>query len=84
MRMPTSDLQQNKDLIGQYTVEGDEIVARFKIDPKEAKSGKSMLLASTRGAETFTHEGMDIHMNINMYVTLAEYKAATKPVRKKS
>ena len=74
--MPTSDLQQNKDLIGQYTVEGDEIVARFKIDP--------MLLASTRGAETFTHEGMDIHMNINMYVTLAEYKAATKPVRKKS
>ena len=82
--MPTSDLQQNKDLIGQYTVEGDEIVARFKIDPKEAKSGKSMLLASTRGAETFTHEGMKIHMNINMYVTLAEYKAATKPVRKKS
>ena len=82
--MPTSDLQQNKDLIGQYTVEGDEIVARFKIDPKEAKSSKSMLLASTRGAETFTHVGMDIHMNINMYVTLAEYKAATKPVRKKS
>ena len=82
--MPTSDLQQNKDLIGQYTVEGDEIVARFKIDPKEAKSGKSMLLASTRGAETFTHENMRIQMNINMYVPLAEYEAATKPKRKKS
>ena len=47
-------------------------------------SGKSMLLASTRGAETFTHEGMDIQMNINMYVNLAEYKAATTPKRKKS
>tara|TARA_R110000824_G_scaffold367524_1_gene556704 strand:+ start:720 stop:965 length:246 start_codon:yes stop_codon:yes gene_type:complete len=80
--MPTSDLQQNKDLIGQYTVEGDEIVARFKIDPKEAKSGKSMLLASTRGAELFTHKGMGIRMNINMYVPVEEYKAATKSAKK--
>ena len=82
--MSKQDTQLNKDLIGQYTVEGDEIVARFKIDPRQAKSGKSMLLASTRVAETFTHEGMDIQMNINMYVNLAEYKAATTPKRKKS
>ena len=54
-----------------FSVEGNELVMRFPINPTVSKSGKSMLLATTNGAKVFTHDGYDIQMNVNCYVPKA-------------
>ena len=62
----------------KYSIEGDTIVMRFKISPRKSKTNKSMLLASTSGAEVFTHDGMDIMMNVNVYVPIGQWEEETK------
>lgn len=49
-------------------IEGDFIIIVKRIHPRASKTGKSMLLASTNGRESFTHEGKDIQVNLNAYV----------------
>lgn len=46
---------------------GEHVVIVKRIMPRASKSGKSMLLASTGGAEAFTHEGREIKVNLNVY-----------------
>lgn len=78
MNMSTQeqDLQQNKALSIETDANGNAVfTARYIIDPKAAKSGKSMLLVSTHGAETFNHKGVDIQVNLNVYVPMAKYEA---------
>tara|TARA_R110002020_G_scaffold170646_1_gene360428 strand:- start:1189 stop:1383 length:195 start_codon:yes stop_codon:yes gene_type:complete len=52
----------------KYQIVGDQIVITFPIVPRKSKSGKSMLLASTGGAESFVHEGKEVKVNLNVYV----------------
>ena len=66
----------------KYTVDGNELVLRFPISPRLSKAGKSMLLATTGWAETFTHDGMDIQMNVNIYVPIAQWEAKAKKSKK--
>ena len=49
-------------------IEGDFLVIVKKISPVRSKSGKSTVIASTRGRETFTHEDKAIQVNLNAYI----------------
>ena len=70
--------KHNCNTTTKYAVEGNALVMRFPITPRLSKAGKSMLLATTGGAETFTHDGMDIQMNVNIYVPIAQWEAKAK------
>lgn len=39
-----------------------------KLAPRPSKAGKSMLLVSTNGRQSFSHEGKDVQVNLNAYV----------------
>lgn len=39
-----------------------------KIAPVRSKSGKSTVICSTRGRETFTHEDKSVQVNLNAYI----------------
>ena len=58
----------------KYSVENGELVMRFPIVPRLSKTEKSMLLATTNGAEKFEYDGMEIAMNINCYVPIQQWK----------
>ena len=60
------------------------IVIKMKVAPRLAKSEKSWLLCTTGGAETWVHDGMDVQMNVNVYVQRAAYEAKMKATKKKS
>jgi len=51
----------------KFKIEGNEIVIRMPLQPVMSKSGKSIVVASTRGRETFEHEGESLHVNLNVY-----------------
>ena len=55
--------------------EGDEIIVRYKIAPALSKAGKSYVIASSRGRDTFSHDGKNIHVNFNAYVMKEEWEA---------
>ena len=59
--MPKSNLTEG------MRIEDGYVVITKRISPRASKSGKSMLLASTNGRETFSHEGKDIEVNLNVY-----------------
>ena len=42
-------------------------VSIIKIDPVESKAGKSIVLASTRGAKTIVVDGEEVRFNVNVY-----------------
>ena len=50
-----------------YTIKGGYLIAKVKIEPVTSKSGKSIVVASTRGRETFVHDGKEVHVNLNAY-----------------
>ena len=54
------------------------ITCTFPISPRISKAGKSMLLASTAGAESVPHDGMDVMFNVNIYVPIAQWEALAK------
>lgn len=62
----------------QFEIKGNEIVVRYKLLPTLAKSGKSMVIASSRGRDTFQHDGKSIHVNFNAYVMIDEWEASGK------
>ena len=51
----------------RFEIKGNEIIIRFPIQPVQSKSGKSIVIASTRGRETFEHDGESLHVNLNVY-----------------
>ena len=51
----------------KFQIVGNEIVIRMPLQPVMSKSGKSIVVASTRGRETFEHEGESLHVNLNVY-----------------
>ena len=57
----------NQALKEGMRIDGEFVVIVKRITPRASKSGKSMLLASTSGRETFSHEGRDIQVNLNVY-----------------
>lgn len=59
------------DLVEGYTINtvGKQsfAVSIIKIDPVESKAGKSIVLASTRGAKTIVVDGEEVRFNVNVY-----------------
>ena len=51
----------------RFEIVGNEIIIRFPLTPVMSKSKKSLVIASTRGRETFEHEGEQVHVNLNVY-----------------
>ena len=51
---------------GMSIVDGFVVIVK-RITPRQSKSGKSMLLASTSGRESFSYEGKDVQVNLNVY-----------------
>ena len=43
------------------------IVKKLEEKPRESASGKSWIIASTNGRDSFTHEGKEIQVNLNAY-----------------
>ena len=59
----------------QFEIKDNEIVVRYKIMPVKSKAGKSMVIASSRGRDTFVHDGKNIHVNFNAYVMIDEWES---------
>ena len=57
----------DKALTEGMKIQDGFVVIVKKIMPRASKSGKSMLLASTAGRESFSHEGKDVQVNLNVY-----------------
>ena len=57
----------NKPQSKKFEIVGNEIVIRRPLQPVLAKSGKSIVIASTRGRESFDHDGELVHVNLNVY-----------------
>lgn len=62
----------------RFEIVGKEIVIRFPIVPTVSGTGKSMTLATTRGKETFMHDGKDIMVNLNVYVPIEQWSLDSK------
>ena len=58
------------DLVEGYTIKtvGKQsfAVSIIQIDPVESKAGKSIVLASTRGAKTIVVDGEEVRFNVNV------------------
>ena len=50
--------------------EGEYFVMVRKLSPRKSASGKSMLLATTSGRESFEHEGKEVQVNLNVYTPI--------------
>ena len=59
----------------QFEIVGNEIVVRYPISPVKSSTGKSMTIASSRGKDTFTHDGKTVNINFNAYVAIAEWES---------
>lgn len=55
-------------LVEGMRIEDGYLVIIKKLSPVRSKSGKSTVIASTRGRETFTHEDEAVQVNLNAYV----------------
>ena len=42
-----------------------------------SKAGKSYVIASSRGRDTFQHDGKNIHVNFNAYVMKEEWESGS-------
>jgi hypothetical protein len=58
----------NKVLKEAMYIEDGFVVIVKKIAPRPSKAGKSMLLATTSGTESFSHEDKSVLVNLNVYV----------------
>ena len=66
----------------KYQFIDGNIVCTFPVSPRLSKTGKSMLLATTGGAESVEHDGMDVQFNVNIYVPSAQWEAKAKKSKK--
>ena len=62
----------------KYQFVDGNVICTFPISPRLSKAGKSMLLATTGGAESVEHNGMDVQFNVNIYVPIAQWEAYAK------
>ena len=57
-----------KALVEGMRIEDGFLIIVKKISPVRSKSGKSTVICSTRGRETFTHEDKSVQVNLNAYI----------------
>ena len=50
------------------SIQDGHLVIIKKLNPIRSKSGKSTVIASTRGRETFTHEDHSGQVTLNAYI----------------
>ena len=60
----------------QFEIKGNEIIVRYPIAPVKSGTGKSMTIASSRGKDTFTHDGKTVSVNFNAYVSIGEWEGS--------
>ena len=61
--------------VQKFSIKDGNLITVMPIHPEKSKAGKSMLLATTRGRESFEYHGKTVHVNLNAYVMLAEWDA---------
>jgi len=66
-----------------YTIKNGRVIIDYPVKYTPSKSGKSMLLASTSGKDTFTADGMEIHVNLNCYIPIDKWEEYTKSSKSK-
>ena len=59
----------------QFEIKGNEIIVRYPIAPVKSSTGKSMTIASSRGKDTFMHDGKTVSVNFNAYVSIGEWES---------
>ena len=57
----------------QFEIKGNEIIVRYPLTPVMSGTGKSMTIASSRGKDTFIHDGKTVSVNFNAYVAIGEW-----------
>ena len=57
-----------KALVEGMRIEDGFLIIVKKISLVRSKSGKSTVICSTRGRETFTHEDKSVQVNLNAYI----------------
>ena len=55
-------------LVERLAIEDGFLIIIKKLNPVRSKSGKSTVICSTRGRETFTHEDKAVQLNLNAYI----------------
>ena len=73
-------LSLNRTLIHEvitlkFEIKGGIMKLELPVIPRLSKAGKSMLIASTSGRESFTFEGKTVHVNLNAYVPIEEWES---------
>ena len=61
-------MADKKVLTEGMRIEDGFLIIVKKLNPIRSKSGKSTVIASTRGRETFAHEDKSIQVNLNAYI----------------
>ena len=59
-----------KELEETMRIEGEYFVMVKKISPRKSASGKSLLIASTNGRQSFMHDGKEVQVNLNAYTLI--------------
>ena len=72
----------NKPEVPKYQFIDGNIVCTFPVRPHLSGTEKSMVLATTKGAETVKQDGMDVQFNVNIYVPIAQWEARAKKSKK--
>jgi len=57
-----------KKLEERLAIEDGFLIIIKKLSPVRSKSGKSTVICSTRGRETFAHEDKSVQLNLNAYI----------------
>ena len=57
-----------KTLVEGMKIEDGFLVIVKKLSPVMSKTGKSTVICSTRGRETFAYEDDNVHVNLNAYI----------------
>jgi len=68
----------NKATPVQFEIKGNEIIVRYPLTPTMSATKKSMTIASSRGKDTFTHDGMSVSVNFNAYVPISQWESQGK------
>ena len=50
-----------------YSIKAGYLHCKVKIEPVTSKSGKSIVIASTRGRDAFVYDGKEVFVNLNAY-----------------
>ena len=66
----------------KYEIVDNEIILRLPSNPRPSNSGKTQLLATSGAGETFKYDGVDVKVNVNVYVPIKQWEAKIARAKK--